>query len=195
MLFRSSGVRQAKNKRDQDWLRRAHYANAQAGDEHSLSFWHDEELKIALYSSSPASSPETAPGEPALQLKLDDAGVEVVPSPPRTFDGYTLEEMDLRVHRARIRLITFASLLAGGAIVLGSLASVEGDFTLGQPPPTAWTVRWVVGGMLTGIGDIGMIASGTMLRRSKRDRDSLREAHYGTPRRVQWDLAQSRLVF
>ena len=170
-------------------------AGAQAGEEHSLSFWHDEALKIALFSSYPAPSPDTAPEEPALQLKLDDAGVEVVPSPPRTFDGYTLEQMDLRVHRARIGLITFASLLAGGAIVLGSLASVEGDFAWGQPPPTAWTVRWVSGGMLTGIGAIGMIASGTMLRRRKRDRESLRQAHYGNPRRVQWDLARSRLVF
>jgi hypothetical protein len=24
---------------------------------------------------------------------------------------------------------------------------------------------------------------------------SLQEAHYGTPRRVQWDLARSRIVF
>ena len=56
-------------------------ASAQAGGEHSLSFWHDEASKIALFSKSPAPSPETAPEEPALQLKLDDAGVEVTPTP------------------------------------------------------------------------------------------------------------------
>ena len=42
---------------------------------------------------------EPAPEEPALQLELDDAGVEVVPSPPRTAKGYTVEEMELRVKR------------------------------------------------------------------------------------------------
>jgi LPXTG-motif cell wall-anchored protein len=46
---------------------------------------------------------------------------------------------------------------------------------------------------LAGLG--GTIASGILLRRRKRDRDRLLEAHYGTPRRVQWDLAQSRVVF
>jgi hypothetical protein len=43
--------------------------------------------------------------------------------------------------------------------------------------------------MVLMVGGIsGMIASGILVRRRKRDRDSLR-------RRVQWDLAQSRLVF
>ena len=37
-----------------------------------------------------APSSESAPEEPALQLKVDDAGVDVVPSPPRTAYGYTL---------------------------------------------------------------------------------------------------------
>ena len=42
------------------------------------------------------------PSEPALKLELDDAGVEVTPSAPRTSDGYTLEEMELRAKRAKI---------------------------------------------------------------------------------------------
>jgi len=44
----------------------------------------------------PAPTSEPAPEEPALELKLDVAGVEVAPSPPRTPEGYTLEEMELR---------------------------------------------------------------------------------------------------
>ena len=40
-----------------------------------------------------------------------------------------------------------------------------------------------------------MIATGILLGVRKRKRLSLQEAHYGTPHRVQWDLAQSRLVF
>ena len=44
-------------------------------------------------------------------------------------------------------------------------------------------------------GFAGMIASGILLHRRKRDRDSLREAHYGRSHRVQWDLERSRFVF
>jgi len=51
---------------------------------------------------------------------------------------------------------------------------------------------FVIGEILSIGGVAGMIASGILLRRRKRD---LREAHYGAPHRVQWDLAQSRLVF
>jgi hypothetical protein len=40
-----------------------------------------------------------------------------------------------------------------------------------------------------------MGVSGSKLRRRKRDRDRLQEAHYEGPRRVQWDPAQSRIVF
>jgi hypothetical protein len=48
-----------------------------------------------------------------------------------------------------------------------------------------------------------MIATGILLgvrnrklrERKQRDRDSLWYTHSSTPRRVKWDLAQSRLVF
>ncbi|MFZ1862706.1 MAG: hypothetical protein WAU39_00675, partial [Polyangiales bacterium] len=41
----------------------------------------------------------------ALKLEQYTAGVEVEPSPPRTGDGFTLEEMQLRVQRARNGLV------------------------------------------------------------------------------------------
>jgi hypothetical protein len=44
-------------------------------------------------------------------------------------------------------------------------------------------------------GGLGMIASGGLLGARKRKLRELRQAHYGTPRRAQWDLARSRLVF
>jgi hypothetical protein len=44
-------------------------ASAQAGEDDPVS-------------GEPSPSSEPAPEEPALQLRLDDAGVEVVPSPP-----------------------------------------------------------------------------------------------------------------
>jgi hypothetical protein len=43
-------------------------------------------------------------------------------------------------------------------------------------------------------GAAGMIATGILLGVRKR-KLRLQEADYGTPRRVQWDLARSRLVF
>lgn len=43
---------------------------------------------------------EPAPEEPALQLELDEAGVGVAPGTPRTYGGYTLDELKLRKRRS-----------------------------------------------------------------------------------------------
>jgi hypothetical protein len=40
-----------------------------------------------------------------------------------------------------------------------------------------------------------MIASGGLLGARKRKQRKLKQLHHGNPRRVQWDLARSRLVF
>lgn len=63
-------------------------ASAQAGEEGTTP-----ELKLR----EPAPSSEPAPEEPALQLKLDSAGIEVVTSPPWTADRYMLQETKRRV--------------------------------------------------------------------------------------------------
>jgi hypothetical protein len=144
----------------------------------------------------PAPSSEPAPEEPALQLKLDDAGVGVTPSPPRTADGYTLEEMELRVQRARIgRWSSAGAFVVGTGMAFGALGAAfcwsnEPDCPAGWVAPVGWT------GMVLMVGGIsGMIASGILKRRRRRDRDSLWQAHYGRPPRVQWDPAESRFVF
>jgi len=142
---------------------------------------------------------EPVPEEPALQLELDSAGVDVTPSPPRTPDGYTLEEMELRVKRPKIGIgVSAGALAAGMAMGLAVLGASMCPFVF--PADTTCPPSWVdpVGyaGLVLGVGGLaGIIASGILLRKRKRDRDSLRYAHIGTPRRVQWDLAQSRLVF
>jgi hypothetical protein len=258
---------------------------AQAGEEHATSEPAPEE---------PEPSTEPTPEEPALELKLDDAGVEVVPSPPRTAKGYTLEEMELRVKRAKIGLIAPAVVAVSGVapLVLGTtgdcsgwpnidscrrlrisgvtltiagalgviatsilvgvrkdaLKMAAGDYTpeevrlrvkrtnigagvsaaaLGLGPvlllvgtlssdcfviladpgyvyPTYCDVLPAVGGTLIVGGLVGLVAS-TVLnirvqgRRSWKKRWQRpwwrRGEHHGTPRRVQWDLARSRLVF
>ena len=143
---------------------------------------------------------EPVPEEPALQLELDSAGVDVTPRPPRTPDGYTLEEMELRVKRPKIGIgVSAGALAAGMAMGLAVLAASMCPFSFdpARPPcPPSWVNPVGNAGLALGVGGlVGIIASGILLRRRKRDRDWLRQAHYGTPRRVRWDLARSRLVF
>jgi hypothetical protein len=145
---------------------------------------------------------EPAPKEPALQLELDDAGVEVAPSPPRTPDGYTLEEMELRVKRARIGLGASAGIYAlglglavGGAVCANNAPADEGGFISITIVPARCYGLYGTGAILGLGGLIGMIISGVRLARNKRDRNWLRRAQYGRLNRIQWDLAESRLVF
>jgi hypothetical protein len=146
----------------------------------------------------PVPPSEPVPEEPALQLKLDDAGVGVVPSPPRTPDGYTLEEMELRVKRAKIGLgVSGGALLVGLVMGFVALANYESCFLRWECPeypdwvgPVGWTGFTLAMGGLT-----GMIVSRVRLARHKRARNWLRRPHYGGPHTVRWDLARSRLVF
>jgi hypothetical protein len=106
----------------------------------------------------PASPPEPAPEEPALQLKLDDAGVEVAPSPPQTFGGYTLEELELRKRRAAFGLIAPAALIIAGVplIVVGTTGDCHDDFHSLYSRDACRRPR-IAGGVLTAVGGLGMI--------------------------------------
>ena len=145
--------------------------------------------------SEPNAVQESAPEEPALQLQLDDAGVEVVPSPPRTADGYTLEEMDVRVRRAAIGL-GVSGLVFSTGVVLAGLGVFSSDCYSFSTPKKDWCdpVAYT-GAALTVGGVIAVIATGVTLGTRKTERDELRQAHHETQRRVQWDLARSRFVF
>jgi cytochrome c biogenesis protein CcdA len=245
-------------------------ATAQDGEE-------DTSPEPSLEESAPSSEP--APEQPALQLRLDDAGVGVAPGYPPRFD-----ELELRLKRARIGLLSTAGVsLAGmGLVIAGArvsntqpssddkpanalkfsgvallVAGIAGMVVSGialktrrrqldryEPAPeytleeterrvrrarlglgfsvVATTVvgplliivgfaasfyeepgspsglapaAFATGFILTLGGIVGMGVSGSKLRRRKRDRDRLKEQLYGRPRRVQWDLTQSRLVF
>jgi hypothetical protein len=95
--------------------------------------------------------------------------------------------MELRVKRARIGLY-----VSGGAFAVGLVMMTAGfaSFDLESSLAPAWTgVALVTGGFF------GLITAGSMRRVRKRKLRELQEAHYGAPRRVQWDLAQSRVVF
>lgn len=93
----------------------------------------------------PVPSSETASEEPALQLGLTPAGVDIAPSSPRTDDGYTLEEMDVRVRRAKIGLGSSAAVLFAGGMFLGF--GMSGDcgleFCFGECTPPTKAMRRV----------------------------------------------------
>ncbi len=138
---------------------------------------------------------EPAPDEPALQLKLDSAGVEAVPSAPRTGDGYTLEEMELRVKRAKIGLWSTAGATVLGGVIIGAWWICEGRDEAADDAFFACPGALFSGVAIGFSGAVGMIVTGALLGARKRKLRRFEEADYGTLRKVQWDLATSRFVF
>ena len=104
-----------------------------------------------------------APEEPALQLKLDSAGVDVVPSPPRTVDAYMVQAMQVR--RAKIGLgVSAVSMVVGAALAFGGGAA---SICLSEPCSRA-TGLTITGSIMAGGGAAGMVASGILLGVRKR---------------------------
>ena len=103
-----------------------------------------------------------------------------------------VEEMELRVKRAWIGF--GVSWAAGvGGLVLTMVAFSQGF--LADPYP-GWVDPAIAAGLAVSLAGVcGIIASGVLLGKRKRELRRLREAHYRSQGRVQWDLARSRLVF
>ncbi|MBW2381176.1 MAG: hypothetical protein JRG70_16795 [Deltaproteobacteria bacterium] len=142
----------------------------------------------------PAPSSEPAPEEPALELKLDDAGVEVVPSPPRTPDGYALEEMERRVMLAKLGVGVSAVPIFVGALLAASTAFSPLAPRTPEEQTSDRRLQYT-GAALAAGGAASMVAMGIVLGVRKRKLRSLQEADYGRSHRVQWDLPRSRVVF
>jgi hypothetical protein len=163
--------------------------SAQAGEESATA-------EPNLQEPAPLSEP--APEEPALQLKLDDAGVGLAP----TTRGSDYRKTQLR--RARIGLAGSVIAFGGGVAMMGvGFANVEWGSNVVCFDPCQQTPAWartlsILGPLLTIGGLVGMILTSKRLAQQKTE---LRwyagapESRYGKPRRVQWDLARSRLVF
>ena len=139
----------------------------------------------------PATSSEPASEEPALQLELTPAGVDVAPSPPRTVNGYTLEETDVRVRRAKIGLWS----TAGAAVVGGVMIGASVHCMSGKTFEDACWGPFLSGVVIGFSGAVGMIVTGAMLGKRKRKLREFEETGYGRPHRVQWELKTSRVVF
>ena len=112
-----------------------------------------------------------------------------------------IEQMQLRVKRARIGLVSSAfGFVVGVALVAAALANTRFQMCLWEPcPPPPPQPNWVEpvaisGGVLIVGASAGVLATGILLGTRKRQLREL-ERLKPWPRRVQWDLAQSRLVF
>jgi hypothetical protein len=99
--------------------------------------------------------------------------------------------MELRVKKARIGIdVSACAFVVGSGVNYGGLAAGYSSNT------EALSLAAVIIGSALAVGGLaGMIASGVLLHRRKRELRELQQAHYGPPRRVQWELARSRLVF
>jgi len=138
-------------------------ARAQAGEEGATS-----EPKL----QEPAPKSEQAAEEPALQLKLDAAGVEVTPSPSRTYDKYTLEEKELRVKRAKMGLLGPAALIVAGVPlwVRGKTSDCAYDaYDPFEPFSERCRRLRTSGTALTVSGAVGMIVGSILVGVRKRD--------------------------
>ena len=94
------------------------------------------------------------------------------------------------MHPAGIGFLTTTGVTVVGAVLVGvgMTRPSTGDLNRDIAPVAAGAVLMMVGG-------VGMIISGAIWGRRTRQGRRLTEAHYGRPQRVQWDLAESRLVF
>ena len=92
----------------------------------------------------PAPPSEPASEEPALQLNLDSAGVDVVPTPPRTADGCTLDEMVVRVWRPRSGLKGSVVALGLGGVIFGISFVDACSFLGGAVPNRVGTVQFAL---------------------------------------------------
>lgn len=163
-------------------------ASAQAGEDVGTTEPNLEE---------PAPSSEPEPEAPVLQIELDPAGVDVVPSR----DRYVLEYSDdlletVPVRRARKGLIGSAAALAVGGVLFGvSYIDFRLFATPDRPPPSWQRPVRVTGGVLMVGGAAGMIATGIVIGVRKRKLRSLQAVRYEGPRRIQWDAETLRLAF
>jgi hypothetical protein len=94
------------------------------------------------------------------------------------------------MHPAGIMFLTMSGVTVVGAVLVGvgMTRPSTGDLNRDIAPVAAGAVLMMIGG-------VGMIISGVVWGKRTRQGRRLKEARYERPRRVQWDPAQSRVVF
>ena len=135
--------------------------------------------------------PQRAAAETVGEAPNPKPNVEEPTSSPAP--GAEVPNMDT-ISQRKAGLIISSVCVAGGAAAMGGSFAVanngEGFSSLGAPGALL-----IYGAALMVGGIIGIGISGKRLSTAKRKHHELEQAHYGTPRRAQWDLARSRVVF
>ena len=139
----------------------------------SVSAQDEETQTDKVGATSEPSSSKPAPEEPALQLQLDSAGVDVATGKySYTYTDYT--EQERRVKRARAVLISMAFVTSLGVALGGAGVAVYRRASGDEIWKSAGLV--VAGGVIGGLGLLGMIGSGVRLRRNKTTLREMEEA-------------------
>ena len=156
-------------------------ASAQAEEEAATS-------EPNLQEPAPSSEPADEEGDLSGDWWHPEAFAAPAYEPPSASKGQ--EHGRHRMHPAGIVCLTMTGVTVVGAVLVGvgMTRPSTGDLNRDIAPVAAGTVLMMVGG-------VGMIISGVMWGKRTRQGRRLEEARYERPRRVQWDLAQSRLVF
>jgi hypothetical protein len=156
-------------------------ASAQAGEEGATS-------EPTLQEPAPWSEPADEEGDLSGDWWHPEAFAAPAYEPPSASKGQ--EHGRHRIHPAGIGFLTMTGVTVVGAVLVGvgMTRPSTGDLNRDIAPVAAGTVLMMVGG-------VGMIISGVVWGKRTRRGRRLKEARYERPRRVQWDLAQSGLVF
>ena len=131
------------------------------------------------------------------KLRLDSSGFSL--SRPPTLR----ETTDARVRQYRQGLIVSSLVIGIGGAFIGAgvvvLRKWQNEECVGLScdlvPPGGAFVLFTLGAVAALGGLIGAASSGSKLGARKKELRDRKMAHPGQPPRVQWDLAQSRLVF
>jgi hypothetical protein len=108
--------------------------------------------------------------------------------------GAELDRYENKVRGAKIGLGVSSGLVALGGIMAGAAAASQLS-SLFEDSGNGGEGMLIVGLVMLSGGGASMIATGILLGVRKHKLRELQQAQGTTPRRVQWDLAKSRLVF
>lgn len=131
------------------------------------------------------------------ELRLDSSGMSVSPPPaPRHKTDPRVQQYRKGVIVSSLSIGIGGALIGGGVVVLRKWQREESlDPSWDLVPPGGTFVLFTLGTVAAIGGLIGAAVSGSKLGARKQKLRELQEARTKTPRRGQWDLARSRLVF
>ena len=145
--------------------------------------------------SEPTQSAE--PTKSRLERWHSEAFVDPSDATQSKFEIKYEDRTEFDPYEKKVRNAKIGLGLSAGAVLVGVATFGAGFANTDILDPDAsggdgaiWT-----GVALIGAGGLSIIVTGALLGVRKRELRELQEAHYGTPRRVQWDFSRSRLVF